>query len=231
MRLIIPFLATVLTLSGCTAFQVPTVQWGATQDEVRARLGDPHLVVTKETDGETWDENYLLIGGYTYDRRYPGIVTWVYYVNDDFRIPAPSLEVRFNETGTVSQWGFIDSVSKQPLPIRQNLGQADRERSRECDGTPRIVLEEVLRPGVTTTTDVQVALGTPHRTTEPRASEPLIWSYYVRKPSPLRRLATALEIDFGKPLFDDTGNKFVGIEDPGKVRLSYFEGYHGCPVL
>jgi hypothetical protein len=195
-----------------------------TQDEVRANLGDPHLVITSA------GSDFTAVGGDYLAAEFPGMILWVYYVSDDdWSIPAPTFDVSFDQNGVVTASGFVDSVSGTPLPIRQALADADRERRSHCDDTRRIVLDEVVKPGISTEADIQKALGVPHRTSGGTEDRPLVWSYYVGKPSPLRVIATQHKVEFGYPQFDAAGN-LSGVTDTDKVHSSWFSG-SGCPAL
>lgn len=169
------------------------------------------------------------MGGYKHAAVFPGMVLWVYYLDDKYQIPAPTLEVSFDQRGMLLGYDFIDPASGAHLSLRQTLADADRERKATCDETPRIVFDEVLKAGVSSEADVREALGEPNRAGASTAA-PTIWSYFVRKPSPLRLLAVHMDIDFGDPQFDANG-ELAGVTDTDRVRFWSLNGSHGCPVL
>lgn len=176
-----------LDQDGIALDRVRTLQQGAGEGAVVAVLGLP---ADKESscvlDGVVW--------------RYP-IRAWSDMANRREVVMAPRLRTRFDASGTLTEWGFVDARGERPLRIRESTQDAYRWFrlvSHAPAPTPPLVdLSRTLVPGRTVRQEVEQALGRWHpdlycgnggsvpvvsKMTTESGSE---WDWYVDRPSPL----------------------------------------------
>ena len=151
--------------------------------------------------------------------RYP-IRAWNDMANSRQIVPAVLLRVSFDATGTVTNWGFVDSVTGRPLIVSETLGDASRWFESLSDAPPpipvRVELDKALIRGQSTQPEVEHVLGQwkPHASCgdggplpavrKTKADSGYVWDWYVDRPSPL----------FIPPMyfiasFDDSGKLIV----------------------
>jgi hypothetical protein len=116
-------------------------------------------------------------------------------------VPAVLLRVQFGGSGTLTDWGFIDSATGRALPVLETSDDAFRWFESLSQAPPpippRIVLAEILIRGHTRQIDVERLLGQWRpdlhcgnggpapvvRMT--RVGSASVWDWYVDRPSPL----------------------------------------------
>lgn len=175
-------------------FEPQTVREGMTMEEVRETIGSPMLVAQDE-DYSSWF--YGIRRGVT--------------LSTDGRIPAPLLKITIDSSDHVQSWGFVHKRTRMPLEVDESWLQATRWLNAACgagDG-PRIVLEERLIPGVTTSDEVLATFGnwsmqpwtTEHRReifAQTQADGSLVLTYPVDHPSPMYLPAMYVELSFDR---------------------------------
>lgn len=152
----------------------------------------------------------------------PGTVVWRYPIrawndmaNSREIVPATLLRVSFDESGTLIDWGFLDSFTGRPLAIRETSDDASRWFQSLTKAVPpippRVELHKTLIRGQTTQLQVERMLGqwrpdfygnggpvpVVKKTTTDSGS---VWYWYVDRPSPLFVPPHYLVVSF-----DDTG--------------------------
>jgi len=166
------------------------------------------LQVQKIAKGNTEDD-LLHVLGEPADRRpscIPGRIVWRYPIRawnnrtDGGVVPAALLRITFDDQGVVKDWGFVDPISMQPLPVQESPEVASRwfKRISQSPPTPpRIVIERSITKGQSTMVDIervfgqwQPKLGCGSGGAVPivrklRSDSEVVWEYYVDRPSPL----------------------------------------------
>jgi hypothetical protein len=165
-------------------------------------------------------------------------ISWYYPINDSFSqhdiIPATTLNVWFDERGYVREWGFFDPLTQARLEIRESRRQAEKWLKDVSDFVDRVVIADVIKPGVSTKKDVEEGLkywstyerktGHPPlaapacfesvRVKKSKQMDSELWTYYVMRPSPLYVHVPPCYLII----------QFVW-ENPGIVSSRHFEGY------
>jgi hypothetical protein len=132
--------------------------------------------------------------------RYP-IRAWNGMVNSREIVPASLLRVRFDGSGTLTDWGFVDSITGRPLAVRETSDLASswfKALSEEPPPVPpEVDLNKTLIRGQTTQIEVEQALGQwqpdlfcgnggPVPVVKKIVAEfGSVWDWYVDRPSPL----------------------------------------------
>jgi hypothetical protein len=156
-------------------------------------------------------ESVVVVLGEPADRRpscVPGEVVWRYPIrawNDMANrreiVPAVLLRISFDGSGTLADWGFVDSFTGRPLAVRETSDDASRWFQTLSHAPPpippRVELDKTLIRGQTTQLDVEQMLGEwqPHFYCGGGGPVPVakktgtdsgsVWDWYVDRPSPL----------------------------------------------
>lgn len=130
-------------------------------------------------------------------------------------VPAALLRLRFDDRGTLADWGFVDPRDGRALPVRETAGEAARWFRSLSHAPPpvppRIDLIETLVRGRTTLEQVERALGRWHPdllcgnggpvplVRKSASDSGSVWDWYVDRPSrlfiPPRYLVAAFDED------------------------------------
>jgi hypothetical protein len=132
--------------------------------------------------------------------RYP-IRAWSDMASSREIVPASRLRARFDGSGTLIDWGFIDSLAKHALAVRETADDAYRwfqSLSQAPLPIPHLIdLNKTLIRGQTTQHEVEQALGLWHPdlycgnggpvpvVTKMISESGSVWDWYVDRPSPL----------------------------------------------
>lgn len=189
-----------LVSSGVKVVPVEDVdQHGINLDRVRSlHQGDREDAVVA-VFGEPADKKQsCVLNGVVW--RYP-IRAWSDMADRREIVPAIHLRIRFDESGTLIDWGFIDSRTKHALPIRETADEAYRwfrSLSQAPSPIPPVIdLNKTLIRGQTTQREVEQALGQWHPdiycgnggpvpvVTKMIPESGSVWDWYVDRPSPL----------------------------------------------
>jgi hypothetical protein len=175
-------------------------------------------------------ESVVLVLGEPADRRpscVPGEVIWRYPIrawNDmaDRReiVPAVLLRISFDGWDTLTDWGFVDSLTGRPLPVLEAAVDASRWFRSLSHAPPpippRVDLDETLIRGQSTQLDVERILGQWQPdlhcggggpvpvVRKMRADSGSVWDWYADRPSPL-----FVPPGYLVASFDDTGALIV----------------------
>lgn len=189
------------------AIVVPTrIKDGMTMDEVRAQVGEPTLIAR--------NEHYS---------------SWFYAVrrgswNRDGSVLAPLLKITLDANDRVTSWGFFHPISGAALNQSESQLQATRWLNALCgsgDG-PRIVLEDTLIAGVTTSEQVLNSFG---------ASAMQPWTNELRREIFVRAQPDGTQVitypvDHPSALYTPVMFIEVSFDDADRVRVWSFSG--GC---
>jgi hypothetical protein len=138
----------------------------------------------------------------------PGEVIWRYPIrawNDKVTtreiVPAVLLRIRFDGSGVLTDWGFVEPSTGRPLAVQDTVDEASRWfqslSAAPPPRPPRIALHEVLIPGRTTQQEVERAFGRwrPDLFCGQGGAVPVVkksavdsgsvWDWYVDRPSSL----------------------------------------------
>jgi len=132
--------------------------------------------------------------------RYP-IRAWSDMAKRREIVPAIRLRARFDGSGTLIDWGFVDSLAEHALGVREPADDAYRWFQSLSQAPPpippRIDLKETLIRGKTTQHEVEQALGQWHPNIHCGNGGPVpvvaktisesgsVWDWYVDRPSTL----------------------------------------------
>ncbi len=171
---------------GVALSQVRKIRSGNTEDDLLRILGEPADRCRSCVPGRiVW--------------RYP-IRAWNDRASGGGVVRAALLRITFNHQGVVKEWGFVDPVTNQPLPVRENLEAASqwfKGISQRPPTPPRIVIESSIAKGQTRMIDVERVFGQwqPYLgcgsggavpiVRKSRSDSEVAWEYYVDRPSPL----------------------------------------------
>lgn len=169
--------AAALVGAGCLLLQgcgIPFFRQGVAAVPVReVDSRAPSLARVRQLKGGDTEETVIAVLGEPADRKetcVPGLVAWRYPVrawndtHDGAEVaPAVLLRTRFDATGTLDDWGFVDPVDGRPLAVRETSADASRWFRKLAlappPHPPRVELREVLITGKTTRDDVERILG------------------------------------------------------------------------
>ncbi len=208
MRSIAPALAVSLALLGCGVSMRAAVRpvpveevdaHGIRLARVRQlRRGDPVKLVV-DILGAPADRQPGCVPGESI-WRYP-IRAWNDLGNSEEVVPAAFLRVSFDGSGTLSDWGFVDSSTGSALDAQETPDEGSRWYRTLSEAPPpippRIELEKILIRGKARAQDVERLLGqwqpdlhcgggglapVVRKTTTDSGS---VWDWYVDRPSPL----------------------------------------------
>lgn len=193
---------------GCAAFMVSGIKVVPVEDVDRYGISLDRARSLRPGEGE--DAVVAVLGEPADKQRscVPNRVVWRYPIrawsdmaNRRKIVPAVHLRVRFDASGTLVDWGFIDPRTRHALAVRETVDDAYRwfrSLSQAPSPTPPLIdLNKTLVRSQTTQHDVERVLGQWHPdiycgnggpvpvVTKMTTKSGSVWDWYVDRPSPL----------------------------------------------
>lgn len=214
-------ISTSLIIQGCAIILSPNIktvpveeadQHGIPLDRARSlHQGDGARLVVSVLGEPADEQKSCVLDGIIW--RYP-IRAWNDKGDRPVIVPAVRLRARFDTAGTLIDWGFVDSLTGHPLPVRESLegahGWFQSLMHAPPPFPPLIDLSRMLISGQTTQQNIESTLGQWHpdlycgnggpvpvvkKTFTESGSE---WDWYVDRPSPLFVPPHYLVVSFDK---------------------------------